>query len=219
MRETFDTELQKFTDNLYRLGNAANESVHRAMQAYNNNDKELAHEVVADDLRINALTVDIEQEAYRLIVLQQPVAQDLRKIFTVLQASSDIERLADHAASISKQIIRRKGTQHDQVEDIDSLINEMGQHVTEMISEVLEAYRNEDVQAAREIAHKDRQVDEILKQVYKLVSSHMKEDTSLVGVGISYIGIANSLERIGDYVTNICERILYLHSGDIVELN
>ncbi|AXY26568.1 phosphate transport system regulatory protein PhoU [Suicoccus acidiformans] len=218
MREAFNQDLAKFGDNLTRLGNASNESLHKAMQALNNHDKELAHEVVADDLRINALTAEIEQEAYRLIVLQQPVSEDLRRIFTILLASSDIERMADHAAKIARNVIRSQEKETEVSVFLD-LVNRMAEITEEMITDVLDAYVDNNVEKARAIAQRDNQVDLLLKQVYQETAERMEKNTEVVSVGISYLNIAGSLERIGDYVTNICERIIYLNSGEIVELN
>lgn len=218
MREAFQEELDKFLDDLIMLSNLANESLHKAMRAFEEDDRELAHEVVSDDLKTNAKSAEIEREAYRLIALQQPVAGDLRKIFTVLLANSDVERLADHAVSIARTVIRRNPVE-DHIEELDTIVQKMATITQSMISDAITALVNSDVEAAREIADRDNEVDSLRAQVYGKAARYMESHTEVVIGGINYISVANSLERIGDYVTNICERIVYLNTGDIVELN
>lgn len=218
MREAFQDELDKFLDKLIMLSNSANESLHKAMKAFDEEDNELAHEVVADDLRINALSSEIERDAYRLIALQQPVTGDLRKIFTVLLTNSDVERLADHATSIARTVIRRNPNE-EKIEQLDTVVDEMAAITQSMISDAITALVNGDVEAAKEIALRDNEVDKLQQKVYGVAAKRMVKDTDVVIGGINYISVANALERIGDYVTNICERIVYLNTGDIVELN
>ncbi|MGO4938141.1 phosphate signaling complex protein PhoU [Fundicoccus sp. Sow4_H7] len=218
MRKQYMHELESLHTHLAELGNAANESVHKAIKAYTEFDKELAHELFSDDLRINAATVEIEREAYRLIVLQQPVAEDLRLIFAVIHASLDIERIADHAVIIARSIIRREKPGID-VEELSNKIKRMGDIIQPMVTDTITAFANRDVEAAREIAERDELVDALLKDVFIESQHRMINNSEVVEQGISYINVAQSLERIGDYLTNICERIIYLDSGDIVELN
>lgn len=214
----FEEELKSLFVHLTKLGIAANESVHKSIKAHNTNDKELAKELFADDLRINALTVEIEKEAYRIIALQQPVASDLRLVFTVLTASLDIERIADHAVSIGRAVIRRQETDQ-QVEQLNDVVNKMAETAQMMISDAMDAFVNRDAATARKVALLDEVVDAGLKEIYNESAKRMQKNTDMVPSGISYINIGNSLERIGDYVTNICERIVYLNTGEIIELN
>lgn len=218
MRKIFDEELEELFDHLTSLGNAANESVHKSLRAYNTRDKELANELFSDDLRINADTMEIEQAAYRLIVLQQPVASDLRMIFAVLHASSDIERIADHAVSIARAVIRRDENEVD-VPRLDDKINKMGELVSSMITDVVTAFRHRDVKLAKEIASRDDEVDNLRREIAKETTKRMEDDTDVVVSGLTYMNVSSRLERIGDYVTNICERILYLETGELTELN
>lgn len=220
MREAFQAELREYLDKLLTLGNAANEAISKSLKAFNDRDKEAAHDVVAGDLKINLLATEIEQEAYRIIALQQPVATDLRKVFAVLLASSDIERLADHAAAISKSIIRRSENSQ-KIDELDAIINKMAAETQSMISDALDAFMTKDANKAREVAYRDNIVDEYLKDLYTEASARMvgENQVEVVNLGIAYVGIGNNIERIGDYVTNICERIVYLESGDIIELD
>lgn len=218
MRSQFTESLENFTNNLTLMGNMVNESLHKAMMAYNNKDINLAREVINDDLRINALQVDIEQDAYRLIALQQPVTSDLRLVFAVLLASSDLERIADHGVDIAKSVIR--GIEEvEGLEPIDEMINQMYTIVKQMVEEVVTAFMNQDADQAREIAKRDSQVDALLKQVHGDLANRMEKNTDHVSPGLNYILVATRLERIGDYVTNICERIVFMVTAKSVDLN
>lgn len=218
MRITYIQALEDLHNHLTRLGNAANESVHKAVRAFVEQDKELAHELFSDDLRINAETAEIEKEAYRLIALQQPVAGDLRMIFTVLHASNDLERIADHAVAIAKATLRREPDAEDDSNIVEKL-TQMAEISQAMITNVIQAYINKDAAFAKEIARTDEQIDMLLKDVYRESLYRMEKDSNLIPLGINYIGVANNIERIGDYVTNICERVVFLNTGEIIELN
>lgn len=221
MRKSFQNELEQYRDHLTYIANAANEAIYKAIQALNQHDQVLAEEVVNGDLKINTLAIQIEQEAYRIIALQQPVASDLRKVFAVLLASSDIERLADHASNIAGTVIRRQNIPMVREAEIDDIINRMADVVKVMLSDAIEAFIQEDATKAREVALRDNEVDRLLKEVYDqtnhLMLTHTDEDH--IEIARDYVIIAKALERMGDYVTNICERIVYMESGEIVELD
>ncbi len=217
MREQFNQQLMAYYDNIVKLGNIANEAVHKSIQAYNNNDKALAQEIINNDLNINELVVEIEVEAYRIIALQQPVTDDLRRVFTVLLVSTDLERIADHASSIAKAVTRASEDEVD-VESIGDIINKMGIIVEEMLTDVLTAFTSDDVNL-QAIALRDDEVDALLKRLFNESAHRMRKNNEVVNYGIGHINIGKSLERIGDYATNICERLVYLQTGDYVELN
>lgn len=218
MRSVFENDLQEIYHQLTSLGNAANESLLKAINAYKTQDKELAHELFSDDLRINAATADIEKQAYRIILLQQPVAGDLRLLFTVLHSSLDVERIADHAVSIARATMRLDN--HFVLdEDSNEIINQMANLAQEMLTGAIVAFMNQDAKAAKKIAAIDEEIDGLLKKLFNNTIEKMQSSPDLVNSGVSYIGVGRSLERIGDYVTNICERIVFLTTGEIIELN
>ena len=217
MREQFNQQLMAYYDNIVKLGNIANEAVHKSIQAYNNNDKALAQEIISNDLNINELVVEIEVEAYRIIALQQPVTDDLRRVFTVLLVSTDLERIADHASSIAKAVTRASEDEVD-VESIGDIINKMAIIVEEMLTDVLTAFTSDDVNL-QAIALRDDEVDALLKRLFNESAHRMRKNNEVVNYGIGHINIGKSLERIGDYATNICERLVYLQRGNYVELN
>lgn len=220
MREQYTQQLEAYYDSVVKLGNIVNEAVHKSIQAYNNNDKVLAEEIIKKDNEINDIVVEIETEAYRLIALQQPVTSDLRKVFTVLLASTDLERIADHAAAIAKAVTRFSDEETD-VKAINEILNNMFTVVEQMLTDVVSSFTDKEIESAKleSIALRDDEVDALLKKLYGESSRRMKKNNEIVNYGIGHINIGTSLERIGDYTTNICERLIYLETGELVELN
>lgn len=218
MRRNYAQDLATLNQHLTDLGKSAQRSVSKAIKAYITRDVELAHELFSDDLRINAATAEIEKEAHRIVALQQPVASDLRLVFAILHISLDLERIADHAVSIARATLRRNPEELD-VATITDNLQKMATIAEKMIAQSLEAFIAKDAVAARKIASKDEKIDELLKEIYKDSGKHMEENPEIIQTGISYIGISNNLERVGDYVTNICERVVFISTGEIVELN
>ena len=217
LRSQFEEDLTKLHDKFEKMGQDVNIAISKSVMAFIDHDKSLAKEVIAEDDKINAKEQDLEKKSFEMIALQQPVTLDLRKIVTIMKASSDLERMGDHAVSIAKSTIRVKGNKR--VLEIENEISEMATHVMAMVSEVLVAYINTDSQKAIEIAISDKVTNEYFKSIYRHSIRAMQENPETVIVGADYLQVAGYLERIGDYVTNICEWIVYLTTGKIEELD
>ena len=142
MRRLFEDELNELHVRFSEMGMMVNEAIYKSVKAFINHDKQLAREVIADDHKINERETDLERKSFELIALQQPVSTDLRIIVTIMKASSDLERMGDHAVSIAKSTIRVKG--NTRVPDIEKDIADMADKVKQMVEEVLDAYVKED---------------------------------------------------------------------------
>lgn len=217
MRQNFEEELNDLHVHFSEMGMMVSEAVYKSVKAFINHDKELAHNVIENDVAINNREAELEKKCFELIALQQPVTSDLRKIITVMKACADLERMGDHAVSISKSTIRVKGNKRDP--KIEAEIADLSEIVKKRVEEVLEAYLQYDVRKARGIAQKDDQIDEAAHSITEKAIEDMKRSSDLVIGAADYILVASYLERIGDYVTNICEWIVYHETGKVVELN
>lgn len=217
MRKVFEEELNDLHVHFFQMGKAVHESIEKSIEAFIKHDKALAQEVIDNDIHINQLEVALEQDCIELIALQQPVTTDLRKIITVMKATSDLERMADHAVSISKSTIRVKGNKREY--DIEKGIYEMSVKVLYIVRKVLDAYVIFDADRARELAELDKEVDMMGKELYAKCIKFMKNDPEIVLGATDYLRVTTYLERIGDYSTNISEWIVYLETGKVVELN
>lgn len=218
MRDIYVKELEDISNKLAEQTTAVVENYRLAIQSLNQADETISARLQESDLKINQMAVDIEKEAYRLVALQQPVAEDLRLIFTVMSVSDDLERIGDHAVLIAKNV-KRSSDDAEVIESLVLIINQMAEKTFEMLDQVQEALATRDAQKARLIADQDELVDAGLKRLYKESSSRMESNPEAINPGVNYIAIGNSVERIGDYITNICERIVYLTEASMVDLN
>ncbi|MCH4056615.1 phosphate signaling complex protein PhoU [Lapidilactobacillus gannanensis] len=216
-RRNFEDELNDLHVRFSEMGMMVNEAIYKSVNAFINHDKTLAKEVIEADERINQREVDLEKRSFEMIALQQPVTGDLRMIVTVMKASSDLERMGDHAVSIAKSTIRVKG--NVRVPEIEQALAEMATKVKQMVEEILDAYVKADMKRAKAIALEDKNVDEYSNRIYKMCVSQMQENPDTIVGSMDYMLVGSYLERIGDYVTNICEWIVYLETGKLVELN
>ncbi|MBC2123542.1 phosphate signaling complex protein PhoU [Listeria marthii] len=216
VRKIFTEQLNDLHQHLMEMGMLANEAIFKAVKSLVHRDTELAKQVVVEDKAINNMELSLEQRSFELIALQQPVGMDLRKIVTVLKTSSDLERIGDHAVSIAKTAIL---IGESKVLKPIPEIPEMGEIVKSMLQDVLKAYLAEDDVAAREIAMRDNEVDKLHKIVYQKCIHFMQEEPEHIEDVSQLLLVSQYIERIGDYVTNVCEWIVYLKSGEIEDLN
>lgn len=125
MRRVFEEELNDLHVHFFEMGKMVNEAIYKSVKAFVNHDKELAQEVINQDVEINKHEVDLEKQCFEMIALQQPVTTDLRKIVTVMKACADLERMGDHAVSIAKSTIRVKGNKR--IYEVEAEIAEMSE--------------------------------------------------------------------------------------------
>lgn len=217
LRTQFEEELLNLHNQFYEMGMMVSSAVHKSVRAYIKHDKILAQEVIENDININNMETRLEKKSFEMIALQQPVTTDLRMIITVMKASSDLERMADHAVSVAKSTIRVKG--QTRIPEIEKEISDMSDYVKKMVDNVLVAYVKTDEKDARTIANMDQRVNAYFNRIYNATIKNMQENPETVISGTDYLNVASYLERIGDYVTNICEWIVYLAIGKITELN
>lgn len=217
LRTQFEEELLNLHNQFYEMGMLVSSAIHKSVRAYVKHDKKIAKEVIENDEEINNMETRLEKKSFEMIALQQPVTTDLRMIITVMKASSDLERMGDHAVSIAKSTIRVKG--ETRIAEIEKDISDMSDYVKKMVDNVLVAYVKTDQEDARMIAKMDDRVNEFYRSIYYKTIEAMKANPETVVSGTDYLSVAQYLERIGDYVTNICEWIVYLATGKISELN
>ena len=217
LRSQFENDLQKLHTQFYEMGTMVSDAIYKAVKSFINHDKNLAKEVIDNDHFINEMEIKLERKSFEMIALQQPVTTDLRMIVTILKASSDLERLGDHAVSIAKATIRVKGNKR--IPNVESELSNMSKYSIEMVNDVLTAYIQNDDKKAREIADRDERINQYYSDIYNQTIEQMKEDPETIIGGTDYLQVASYIERIGDYVTNICEWIVYLQTGRITELN
>jgi len=191
-------------------------AIKRSLEALKGRDVELARQVIADDVKINQKRYDAEERCLELIATQQPLASDLRTIVAVLHMIVDLERMGDHAEGIAK-IAVILGDEPPLKPYVD--LPRMADIASEMLRESLEAFKHRDAEQARAIIDRDDEVDALYDQVYRELLTDMIGDPRTIERATYLIWVAHNLERIADRVTNICERVVFLVTGKIEELN
>lgn len=217
LRAQFEVELGKLHNQFYAMGNEVLGQINNTVRAFTTHDRELAKEVIEADKKINEFEVKLEKKSLEIIALQQPVSTDLRRVITVLKATSDIERMGDHAVSIAKAAIRMKG--EVRIPIVEEEIKNMGKEVRRLVESSLDLYLNSgDIETAYEIAASDEIINEYYSKIQELTTEEIKKNPDSLIAGRDYFQVLTYLERIGDYAKNICEWVVYLHTGDITEL-
>lgn len=217
MRSIFDQKLDELHRDLIRLGVLVNEAISRSIKAFLDFDLDKAQVVIEEDKNINEAEREIERKSTELIAIQQPTATDLRRVIAVLRAAANLERMGDHAQNISEATINIEG--HKRNEELERIIEKMSGKVLNMSRDILDAFVDFDVEKAIEISKRDIEVDELYDELRYTAIKLMRKDRKTVSAGSHYTFIGMDLERIGDYVTNIGESIVYLDSGESVDLN
>jgi len=214
MRESFQENLSGLEQDIFTMGEMVSIATNRAVKALQNKDVEEAKRIKHDDKYINEKRWDIEEKCINLIATQQPVATDLRELIAILNIITDLERMGDYAEGIAKIVIKI-GDQPPVKPLVD--IPRMSEIAIEMMNKALRAYAERDDKSARLICDQDDQVDELYNQVYRELLTIMIEDPRTITRATYLIWTSHNLERIADRVTNICERIIYLVTGEMVE--
>lgn len=217
LRAQFEVELGKLHNQFYAMGNEVLGQINNTVRAFTTHDRELAKEVIEADKKINEFEVKLEKKSLEIIALQQPVSTDLRRVITVLKATSDLERMGDHAVSIAKAAIRMKG--EVRIPIVEEEIKNMGKEVRRLVESSLDLYLNSgDIETAYEIAASDEIINEYYSKIQELTTEEIKKNPEALIAGRDYFQVITYLERIGDYAKNICEWVVYLRTGDITEL-
>lgn len=214
-REILNHSLRGLKDEVLILGSMVEKAIARSMKALKERDLELARQIIADDAKINQKRLDIEDNCIELIVTQQPVASDLRVIIAVLNIIIDLERIGDHAEGIANITIMI-GDEPPLKPLID--LPRMAEKVIDMLRRSLDAFVNRDSETAVKICSEDDEVDNLYDQVYRELLTFMLEDPRTITRATRLIWVAHNLERSGDRVTNICERVVFTITGKMEEI-
>ena len=215
-RKVFEANLEELHNDLLRMGSIVEKQIHDCIDALVNQDTEKAEKIMKDDDLVDALESEIEDKAIKLIAMQQPLATDLRNIFTTTKIVTDLERMADHAVDIAKVTLRLKDEEYiKQLVDIPR----MAKLVELMIKDSLEAYVSGNIEKAYEVCKRDDKVDDIYKGIFSELLKLMLENPKIANQATQFLFICKFLERVADHTTNICEWTIYLVTGEKVDLN
>jgi phosphate transport system protein len=214
MHRPIDPALNILRDKILIMGGAAENAIARATQALVERDSPLAELVLREDDRIDQLELEIDEACIDILVLQQPAASDLRFVVGVAKTAPNVERIADHAVNIAKHVLALNNEPQLKI-FVD--IPRMSQIVQEMLVAGLDAFTNVDPDRAWDVIRRDDEVDELHRHVMKDLTACMMADPASVPRAVELMFVSKHLERIADYVTNICELVVYIKRGSVIK--
>jgi len=216
LREAFDRELQALQEDLLEMAKLTGEQIHRSVEALKGLDVDLAGAIIAADDEIDRMQDQLEQKCIRLLATQQPMGRDLRTIMAVFAIGIDLERMADHAEGIAKATKRLAGRPH-----LKPLIDipRMEEIFQGMLADALKAFLDRDANLAEQMTAQDDLVDALRTQVFRELLTIMMEDPRTISQALDLLLVAQHLERAADHATNIGERVIYMVTGELKELN
>lgn len=210
MREYFDKEIKHLNNLLLEMGEKSEQLIEMSIESLLNQDIELADKAIELDKDIDNMEIIIEKKCLELIVLQQPMAKDLREISAILKIITDIERIGDNGVNIAK--ITKKLSKKKYIKPLVDL-PKMANISKEMIKKSLESFIKKDVELAKETARMDDIVDDIYGDIYIELLEILTQKKQIMYQVIDLLFVGRHIERIADHITNICERIIYMVDG------
>jgi phosphate transport system protein len=193
------------------MGGLAEVAITSSIDALVRRDTDLAREVILADARIDALEVEVDRLAVKIIALRAPMADDLRDVISALKISGIIERIGDYAKNIAKRVSDVEG--RAKIEPL-LLIPAMGEIAQSMVRDVLNAFASRNSALAVEVVDRDLKVDEFYNSIFRNLVAHMMENPATISSAAQLLFVARNLERVGDHATNIAELVYYAATGD-----
>ncbi|MGV3024660.1 phosphate signaling complex protein PhoU [Clostridium thermobutyricum] len=215
-RETQNLKIKYINEKIYKMSNNFIKQFEMSMEALKNNDFDLAKKAIEYDDEIDNLQKEIEEECIKFMATEQPLAKDLRRVFTATKIVTDIERMSDHTVDICKIALSNKRESY--IEESKKLWA-MEEKIINMLRLSIKAYIDKDFEFAYKICRLDDEIDLMYNEVFDKVLALIKKDDSKISLGTKLMFVSKYLERIGDHITNICEGIIFIKNGEYVDLN
>lgn len=217
-RGSQDARVKIINRELLNMSSLVEKQIYESMLSLKNYNLDKAEQVIKDDDKVDEMQKTIEEECIKFIATEQPLATDLRRVFTASKIVTDLERMADHAVDICK-ITKRIGGNINSFKESSDEIWEMDKKVRAMIKSAIDSYINEDDEMAYKICERDDEIDAFYRSLFTNLINAIKLDDHLINQGTQLLFVIKYLERIGDHVTNICEWTIFSKTGVYVDLN
>jgi len=216
IRVEYSHQIQTLRDDVVAMASMVDKAISRAIDALQRQDVQAARQIIAADSAINQQRWGTEERALLIIATQAPMAGDLRTIAAAIHIVTDLERMADHAAGIAKIAVETANEPF-----LKPLVDlpRMSDLARAMLADSITAFIDQDSLAAREIAGRDDDVDDLYDQIYRELLTFMLADPTTINRATRLLWAAHNLERIADRVTNVCERVVFAVTGEMEEIN
>jgi phosphate transport system protein len=207
----FDAELESVRSRVLHMGGLVEQQITRAMEALISGDMDLMEKTIADDHRVNALEVDLDESCSHIIARRQPAAGDLRLLITVIKTITDLERIGDEAEKIARmaKLIHSAGRLHMPRMDLSNVAD----RALAMLRQSLDAFARLDVSEAMAVVRQDSAVDDQFRAIMRQLITFMMEDPRTITRSLEILFIAKAIERIGDHAKNMAEYVIYMAKG------
>ena len=207
----FDEELEEIRTQLMEMGGKVEQQLKDSIHAVIKADSSLAEEVIREERLVDEMEVDIDEACILIIARRQPAASDLRFVMMVTKAINDLERIGDEARKIANHAVIL--SEQDGLSQGYKEVRHLGDSVSGMLANALDAFARFDVEAAMKTLEEDAQVDLDYKSALRELVTYMMEDPRSISRAINILWVVRSLERIGDHAKNLCEQIVYVVKG------
>ncbi|HKW88013.1 MAG TPA: phosphate signaling complex protein PhoU [Candidatus Acidoferrales bacterium] len=210
MERHFERDLEELKQRLLWMASLAERAVHQALQSVFEKNEALANRVLEEEKAINDMQIEIDSRVMELAALQQPMAVDLRFIFSASRINNDLERIGDQAVNIAQSSLRI--LRHPQVKPYVDLPR-MGELAEGMVRDSLNALVQRDAELAKSVLTRDDEVDHLRDQIFRELLTYMMENSAFIFPAFELVLVTKNLERIGDHATNIAEDVIYMVAG------
>ena len=208
--KAFDEDITRLRGLITEMGGLAETALEAAHAALIRGDEKLAERIVADDRKLDALEVEVDKLAVKIIALRAPMADDLREVIAALKIAGVVERIGDYSKNIAKRVGRIEG--RTRFEPL-TLLPAMAEVASEMVHDVLSAYAARDAKLAKEVIAADEKVDAFYNSIFRNLVSHMVENPATISSAAQLLFVARNIERIGDHATNVAEMVYFSATG------
>lgn len=215
-RSTLDRELVEIQEDLVRMGKMVENAIQLAIKSMKERDLAVAEQIVAGDEKLNQLRFHIEEVGLSTMATQQPAAGDLRAIIAAMNIVGDLERMGDHAAGIAKTTLRMAEAEWL---DVPVELEKMADLASEMLRKAMQAYTELDTDLAYSVATEDDYIDQQYKKLFRSLVKLMSSQPEAAESALYLMFTGHNMERIADRATNVAERVIFLSSGEMTELN
>ena len=207
----FDEELERLSATISEMGGLTESQFAQALEALRERDTSVAEQVIAEDARVDALDVEVQQQTVNLLALRQPMAADLRVVLSSIKIAAALERIADYAKNTAKRsiVLNQFSAPASAVAGIDRL----GRLVRTALKDVLDAFAHNDVAKAHDVWERDEEIDQVYTGLFRELLTYMMEDPRTITACTHLLFMAKNIERAGDHVTNIAELVSFRTTG------
>jgi phosphate transport system protein len=214
MPSVLETELRQLRERVLFMGDLAEESIERGMRALVEHNTGLAEEVIEGDDRIDDLELEIDWACIRVLALRSPEARDLRFVMGANRLVPILERIADHACNLARATL---AIGHKPPLSPGPDLLKMGRIAREMLRAALDSFAASDATTARAVIERDEDVNQLYDRIFHDLLDQISRDSAVAGAAARLLLVAKNLERIGDYVTDICEHIVYMKEATVIK--